>query len=223
MTFFQELQQATQQEREYLLSAPIIQRCFAGDFSKDDYIAFLKQAYHHVKHTVPLLMSTGSRLPQNKEWLREAVAEYIEEELGHQKWIINDLAACGVNRASAENSQPSMATEIMVSYAYDSINRVNPLCFFGMVFVLEGTSIHLADQAAGMIAEKLSLPAKAFSYLKSHGALDQEHIVFFENLMNQITHPEEKALIIHSAKMFFMLYGAIFYELSPKHGLEMAA
>ena len=75
MSFMERLQDETQAEREYLLTTPIIRRCMTGDITLNHYIAFLTQAYHHVKHTVPLLMSVGARLPEEKEWLREAVAE----------------------------------------------------------------------------------------------------------------------------------------------------
>ncbi len=218
--FHQRLIAATAPDREYLLAAPIIHRCFHGDIALDDYVAFLQQAYHHVKHTVPLLMSVGALLPEQKEWLREAVAEYIEEELGHQEWILNDIARCGYNKEQARASKPAFATEMMVSYAYDMVRRVNPLGFFGMVLVLEGTSIALADLAAGTIANKLQLPKKAFSYLSSHGALDQDHIKFFESLMEQITDPAEQELIIHAAGRFYRLYGDIFRSLDAQHGLE---
>ncbi|RDV26761.1 iron-containing redox enzyme family protein [Alteromonas aestuariivivens] len=223
MSFYHTLQSQTEGARQSLITAPIIERCFAGDIQLDDYIAFLQQAYHHVKHTVPLLMAAGATLPESKEWLREAVGEYIEEEMGHQEWILNDLAACGVDKEQARNSRPSAATELMVAYAYDAIRRVNPLCFFGMVYVLEGTSIALADAAAGQIRSSLGLPDRAFSYLRSHGSLDQEHIVFFKGLMNRITDPEEQALIVHSATMFFKLYGDIFRTLEPDHGLMRVA
>ena len=223
MPFYERLKNETQSARQHLLDAPIIQRCFSAQITVDDYAAFLQQAYHHVKHTVPLLMAVGSRLPEEKEWLREAVGEYIEEEMGHQEWILNDIQNCGFDKEAARNSQASPATELMVSYAYDRVSRINPLCFFGMVFVLEGTSIALADNAAQVIQTTLGLPKKAFSYLRSHGALDQEHIVFFENLMNRITDPKEQDLIIHSANMFFRLYGNIFYELNDQHGLQQAA
>ncbi len=184
---------------------------------------FLLQAYHHVKHTTPLLMACGSRLPESKEWLREAVAEYIEEELGHQEWILNDIAACGYDKDKARISKPNMATELMVSYAYDTINRINPLGFFGMVNVLEGTSINLADKAADQIKEALGLPENAFSYLRSHGALDQDHIKFYEGLMNQIFDQDDQAQIIHSAKRFYILYGNIFRDLSAEQALAIAA
>ena len=223
MTFYQQLTDATVTNREYLLSAPIINACMSGDITLEDYVAFLQQAFHHVKHTTPLLMATGACLPSSKEWLREAVAEYIEEELGHQEWILNDIAACGYDKEKARQSTPNMSTALMVAYAYDTINRINPLGFFGMVLVLEGTSINMADMAAEKIQQKLGLPNNAFSYLKSHGALDQEHIKFYEGLMNQITGAAEQAQIIHSANIFYCLYGNIFRELAPQQALLIAA
>tara|TARA_R110000772_G_scaffold71427_1_gene156583 strand:- start:473 stop:1174 length:702 start_codon:yes stop_codon:yes gene_type:complete len=217
MSFYERLRDSTQPEQQYLLSAPIIQRCFLGDFNLDDYVSFLHQAYHHVKHTVPLLMNVGARLPEQKEWLREAVAEYIDEELGHQEWILNDIAICGYDKESARILPPLPATELMVAYAYDLVNRVNPLGFFGMVHVLEGTSINIADKAADAIRVRLDLPRNAFSYLYSHGALDQEHVKFFQNLMDKITDEKEQELIIHSARMFYTLYGDIFRSLEQDH------
>ena len=217
MSFYKKLIASTQEEQMSLLSAPIIQRCFQGDFELDDYLSFLLQAYHHVKHTVPLLMNVGARLPEEKEWLLSAMGEYIEEEMGHQEWILNDIAVCGYDKEVARTLPPLPATELMVAYAYDTINRINPLGFFGMVHVLEGTSINIADKAADVIREKLNLPRKAFSYLYSHGSLDQEHVKFFENLMNKITDDREQQLIIHCAKMFYKLYGDIFRSLEPEH------
>jgi pyrroloquinoline quinone (PQQ) biosynthesis protein C len=223
MNLYQRLLTETESEKEYLLSSPIINRCFKGEVDLNDYVGFLTQAYHHVKHTVPLLMSVGARLPESKEWLREAVAEYIEEELGHQEWILNDIAACGSDKEVVRNSQPSYATEFMVSYAYDSIQRVNPLCFFGMVHVLEGTSIAMADNAASAIGSALSLPNKSFSYLKSHGSLDIEHVKFFEELMTKITDKDEQDIIVESAKKFYLLYGNIFRTLDSVNSLPELA
>jgi pyrroloquinoline quinone (PQQ) biosynthesis protein C len=213
MSFYERLQAETGEERNFLLSSPIIGRCMSGDITLDDYVEFLSQAYHHVKHTVPLLMAAGAALPAEKEWLREAVAEYIEEELGHQEWILNDIAACGYDKEAVRQSTPSPATELMVAYAYDTINRVNPVGFFGMVLVLEGTSVTTADKAASAIKAALGLPGKAFSYLRSHGALDQDHIKFFESLMDRISDPADQDQIVHSAKMFYRLYADIFRTL----------
>lgn len=217
MNLYQRLLTETEQEKAYLMGAPIIKYCFSGEIVIDDYVAFLTQAFHHVKHTVPLLMAAGAKFPQSKEWLREAVAEYIAEEIGHQEWILNDIAACGFDKESARQSTPAFATELMVAYAYDLINRVNPLAFFGMVHVLEGTSIVIADSAAQSIGQALALPAHAFSYLRSHGALDQDHVKFFQELMAKVTDQEEQDIIVASAKRFYKLYGDIFRTLHRDH------
>ena len=213
MNFFDQLQEQTKAEREYLLSAPIIAQVMAGTVSPASYVAFLGQAYHHVKHTVPLLMACGSRLPASHEWLRTAVAEYIEEECGHQEWILNDIAACGGDAEGVRLGQPSQAIELMVSYLYDTIARGNPVGLFGMVNVLEGTSIALATQAAGTIQQRLALPPQAFSYLNSHGSLDLEHIEFFKKLMNQLDNDDDKAAVVHTAKVVYRLYGDMFRSL----------
>ena len=213
MNFFDQLQEQTKAEREYLLSAPIIAQVMAGTVSPASYVAFLGQAYHHVKHTVPLLMACGARLPERLEWLREAIAEYIEEEYGHQEWILNDIRACGADADAVRVETPNLPTELMVSYVYDQINRCNPVSFFGMVNVLEGTSIALATQAAGIIKGELGLPPQAFSYLTSHGSLDIEHIAFYEKLMNRLEEPADKTAVVHTAKVVYRLYGDMFRSL----------
>jgi len=223
MSFFDTLQQRTGEARAELLAAPIIQRALAGDITLAEYAAFLGQAYHHVRHTVPLLMATGARLPDRYGWLRVAVAEYIEEEIGHEEWILNDIAACGFDKEAAGRSAPALSTELMVSYAYDTIQRVNPLGFFGMVHVLEGTSISIADAAADRIRESLRLPKKAFSYLYSHGSLDQQHVKFFEDLMNRIDDPRDQSAIVHAARVFYRLYGDVFRSLDGAMAPALAA
>ena len=213
MEFFDQLQHQTRTERDYLLASPIIHAALAGTATREQYIAFLTQAYHHVKHTVPLLMACGARLPERLEWLRVAIAEYIEEETGHQEWILNDIRACGGDAEAVRHGQPALPTELMVAYVYDRIARHNPVSFFGMVNVLEGTSIALATQAAGIIQDKLQLPNKAFSYLNSHGSLDLEHIEFFKKLMNQLDNDDDKAAVVHTAKVVYRLYGDMFRSL----------
>ena len=219
MGFYQQLQEQTSPERARLMQTALVRTATHGPISLDSYVAFLTQAYHHVKHTLPLLMAAGARMDEHHGWLRVAIAEYIEEETGHEEWILNDIAACGADAETVRHGVPAIETELMVSYAYDTIARINPVGFFGMVQVLEGTSVTAATTAARNIQRGLNLPDKAFSYLLSHGDLDQDHIQFFESLMNKINDPAEQALVVHCAKVFYRLYGDIFRSL-PISGLD---
>lgn len=211
--FFNRLMEETEAERASLFEIPFVQHGARGELSLESYVAFLTQAYHHVKHTTPLLMACGARIPHEVEWLRDAMAHYIEEELGHQEWILNDITVCGGDAEAVRYGIPGMPAELMCAYAYDMVQRRNPVGFLGMVLVLEGTSIELATKAAKATQENLKLPDKAFTYLTSHGSLDISHMQFYQGLVNRLEREEDRRLVIHTAKVFYKLYGDIFRNL----------
>jgi len=207
MNFYQQLQNDTAAEREHLLAAPVIEACRNGNINIDMYIAFLAQAFYHVSHTVPLLMAAGGRMSAEYEGVRGAIAEYIEEEYGHQEWILNDIRACGGDAEAVRAGRPVFSIELMIAFLYDQIYRLNPMGIFGMVHVLEGTSVAIATTVADQLQQGLKLPANALSYLSSHGSLDKEHLVFFATLMDKVENSEDRQAIIHSAKVVYRLYG----------------
>jgi hypothetical protein len=213
MRFHDRLLQESADARNGLLAAPIIQGCLRGDVSLPSYLAFLREAYHHVSHTVPLLRACKAALPARNAWLAGPLDEYVEEERGHDEWILDDIRACGGDAEAVKRGPPGHATEVMVAYAYDTIARRNPLGFFGMVHVLEGTSVSLALLAADRIQQPLGLPDAAFSYLRSHGTLDREHTAHFAQLMDLIEDPQDQADIVHAARAFYRLYGDVFRGL----------
>jgi pyrroloquinoline quinone (PQQ) biosynthesis protein C len=223
MNFYTELQQQTTLHKQRMYTMPIIQAAMNGQVSIAQYIEFLTQAYHHVKHTLPLLMACGAKLRIDQEWIRVAMAEYIEEEIGHQEWILSDIDVAGGDAEKVRSGQPDLHTDIMVSFAYDIIARKNPVGFLGMVYVLEHTSTELATGAADTLKTNLGLPEKAFSYLYSHGSLDLEHIAFYEKLVNKLDQKEDQAAIIENAKAFYYLYGNIFATLGTQLNEPLAA
>ena len=137
--FFETLVAETDADRDYLFDSPIIRDALRGAVGREQYLAFLAQAYYHVRETVPLLM------------------------------------AC----------------------------------------VLEGTSIALAGNAAAAVGASLGLPETAFSYLTSHGEVDQEHVKFLESLLNRLDKPEDRGAVVRCARQFFRLYAGIFRSLPP--------
>jgi len=44
MKLYERLQNETLDAKQYLLTSPLIQRCFAKQVTKEDYVAFLSQA-----------------------------------------------------------------------------------------------------------------------------------------------------------------------------------
>jgi hypothetical protein len=91
---------------------------------------------------------------------------------------------------------------------------------FGMVYVLEGTSIALATAGASAVGTSLGLGPECFSYLTSHGALDQAHMAFFARLMDQVDDARDQAAIIHVARRVFGLFADMFRSIP--HTPELA-
>ena len=213
MGFFESLTNATQAERVSLLTIPQIRDGLSGRISLSTYVAYLAQAYHHVKHTVPLLYCARARLDETHATFRDALTDYIAEETGHEEWILSDIAHCRGDADAVRASDPAPATEMMVSFAYDYVNRVNPMGLFGMIYVLEGTSVALASTGAKAVAQALSLSPDCFTYLNTHGALDQEHVMFFSRLMEKVNEERDRAAIIHVAKRVYYLFGEMFRSI----------
>ena len=94
--------------------------------------------------------------------------------------------------------------------------RRNPVGLFGMVYVLEGTSVSLASKLAALLQESLELPASAFTYLRSHGDLDVEHIGHFESVVNRLEMQADRRSVQDSAKTFFRLYGNVLRGIDTK-------
>jgi pyrroloquinoline quinone (PQQ) biosynthesis protein C len=213
MEFFDRLQQETAEQRASLYSAPLIVNAAQGKISREAYLAFLGQAYHHVKHALPLLMLTGSRVPKEKEWVRRALVEFIPEETGHDDWVLNDIRNAGGDAEAVRNSAPSLPVELMNAFNYDFVMRRNPLGYFGTVVVLENTAVAHAASAAESIQRSLGLGKECFSYLESHGALDIEHTKFIAGVMNRVTDSDDQADILHATKVVCGLYEQMFRAL----------
>jgi hypothetical protein len=58
----------------------------------------------------------------------------------------------------------------------------------------------------------LGLPASAFTYLTSHGSLDQQHVRAFAGLVERLGE-EDRADVAHVARLMYRLYGDIFRSL----------
>ena len=69
-----------------------------------------------------------------------------------------------------------------------------------------------------MLQGAIDLPATAFSYLSSHGALDVEHLGDFESLVNRLETQQDRDAVVHCAKIFFRLYGNVLRSVNIEAG-----
>lgn len=213
MTAFQQLVERTAASRQSFIELPLIREVLQNGASRGLYLDFLGQAYHHVKHTAPLLALAAAHCRSEDALYQTALFEYIEEEHGHELWILEDILALGGDPDHVRHSSPRFPCKIMVGHAYYLIEHVSPYGLLGMIHVLEGMAVALASKVVSALHGSLSSSGEAgFKYLTTHSDLDIHHAEFFENLVNQIDQ-RHLPLAIKSANDFYRLYGDIFLDL----------
>jgi pyrroloquinoline quinone (PQQ) biosynthesis protein C len=222
MSFYEQLVAETADSRDAFLSIPLVRNTIRNGAARSLYLAFLTEAYHHVKHTFRLLALAASRTSDVR--YQDALVEYMEEERGHEKWILNDIQALGGDPDAVRHGQGGPACRIMVGYAYYAIQHISPYAFLGSVHVLEGMSVLLADQVADALKSSLGLESDTgFTYLRTHGSLDSEHVAFFRKLVDGFDDQKTQRIIIDNASIFYRLYGSIFHDLGARAELSHAA
>lgn len=218
-SFYARLIAETESARAEFQAIPAIGAALRGEVSKGLYLQFLAQAYHHVKHTCRLLgFAVGHCRDEDGKYVM-ALLDYIAEERGHETWILDDIGALGSDAETVRNGVPDLPCRLLVGYVYYAIEHVSPYALLGMVHVLEGMSALLATKAAASLQPRLAAPdGGGFSYLRSHGSLDQGHVAFFQSLVNGIEDPAAQDAIIETAGIVYRLYGDIFRGLSDATG-----
>ncbi len=214
MTVFERLQSETANARQRFHQTPILQHALQQGVNLPLYLAYLQQAYHHVRYTCPLLGLTVARTGDDDAWFRAALYEYIEEEKGHENWILDDIEALGGNRAAIVASTPNDACRMMIGYVHYAIEHISPYAMLGMVHVLEGTAVTLADVAAQKIRSAIGAGETGFSYLTSHGAIDISHVAFFEKVVNAMWREADIVAMIDTARIVYRLFGEMFTDVA---------
>jgi hypothetical protein len=217
VTPFDRLCSETMPSRQRFLSIPIVKHALVHGSSRELYLDFLEQAYHHVKHTFPLL-ALASSMTRDPRY-QEALVTYMSEERGHEKWILDDIRAMGGEADKVAHGKPGIPCRAMVAYCYYAIQWISPYTILGMVHVLEGLSVELAHRLARAMHQSLGTGDKerGFSYLNSHGGLDVEHVELFKSLVNGFENPEILDQIVDATHVMYRLYGAIFEDIDLRH------
>ncbi len=217
VSFYEHLLAETALDRAQFLSIPLIGRALNRGVDKELYLAFLNCAYHHVRYTVPLMRAAAQRCGSTDQEMVAGLADYVEEEIGHEEWILNDIRDLGGDWEKTRNARPPLPVRAMVAMAFHQIEEDGPYALLGLVHVLEGMSAALAVAAAESIRRNLGLgDAVGFSYLKSHGILDIDHVDGFASLLSRVDTPERRQIVVAAAKDFYALYGDVFRALDSR-------
>jgi len=190
---------------------------------------FLITVHQVIRATVPALQTAAScaRARGSSDLIAMELAEYFEhhaaEEVGHDEWLLEDIAALGVSRDEVLCRLPSPAVAALVGSQYYWMFHHHPIAYLGYTAVLEGpASVEYLESAI----KRTGLPEKAFSTLLHHARLDAGHESDLDVMLDRLPLGREHESILGvSAFSTVALMARVHQELAEsweRYGREAA-
>ncbi len=218
MSFFIELVETSDASRRELENTPRVHAMIHQGLTLAEYRAFLHDLFHIVWHFCPVMAAAAARLDDRHRQVRYELYERIEEEKGHEDWVLEDVAAVGGDVRQAREAPPSAPVQAMIAFNYYSADRVHPCAVLGMLYVLEVIASVYGGRVADSIARAIGvdpaggLEGRGFRFLSSHATMDADHMAKLNVLLKTIDDPAAQAAIINATRVNFHQFSQLFGE-----------
>jgi len=204
LSYFAELVTRTDEDRRAFEAHPVVVDAVAHGMPVERYRALLLELYHVVWHFNPVCAAAASRLDDRAQAIRHFLYEHMQEEKGHEDWVLNDLDAVGVAPEASRAHTPSAHTLALNGYNYWAADRRHACSVLGMLYALEVIASVYGGPFAAAIRESLLLEGnRGVSFIDSHATMDAQHMAELRKILNQL--PDTVALdaVVEAARVNF--------------------
>jgi hypothetical protein len=210
MNFTEKLNLITSQSQIQIEKSKKVQAMLAGSLAQQDYVKFLVVLYPIVSNFCPVMALAAGHAADKNQMIVNYLYDHILEEKGHEQLVLNDLKSFEVDVTPIAELPAVPPVQAMLAFNYYSASYVNPVCVFGMMYVLEIMASVYGGRAARSLAANLNRNSmEGFSFLDSHADLDQDHVIKLRNLFQSFTDESSQAALLNSIKMNFYLFEKI--------------
>lgn len=206
------------------LTRPALRSAGAALWSPEDltarYVTYLCAMHAVIRASVPLLHRAAERCRQLApddpvaQPLRRYLLRHMQEELGHDRWLLDDIAAAGGDPAQPLREPAAPVVARLVGAQYYWVEHHHPVTLLGYIAVLEGNApdARLGDRLAAMTG----LPAAAFRTVRAHAELDVGHCAELDQLLDELplTAAHSAAIAVSALHTVDALV-ALFARLAP--------
>lgn len=155
------------------------QRLWTEKDAREIYTLYLEQMHMVVRSGVSLMETASlmaNKLPctfTKKMDLIDYLDKHIEEERGHDQWLLEDYEAAGGNPQHLLSKIPSSHVANMAGAQYYWIIHHHPVMVMGHIAALETN--HPPQGFAMYLSQLTRLPIQAFRAIARHEKLDLAH------------------------------------------------
>ena len=204
LPFFADLVTRTDEARRDFETHPVVLAAVADGMSVERYRKLLLELYYIVWHFNPVCAAAASRIPDTHREVRYFLYEHMQEESGHEAWVMNDLEAVGVGPAATLAHSPSIDTLALTGYNHWAADRRHPCSVLGMMYTLEVIASVYGGTFASAIRDSLLLDGeRGISFIGSHATLDAEHMIDLRKVLNTLTDGAARDAVAESVLVNF--------------------
>lgn len=196
---------------EELPATRIVQELMAGQPDRDAYIRYLINVYNYAQHSSKVMAIAAAHCMDSHPELASYLLRHAEEEQGHDRWALADLADLHVDEAEARQARPAPSCAALIGFIYYVAAYANPVGLFGWMYVLEAVGNDMGTPIAQRLEEWLG--GKASRFVEGHGVADTDHTrELTEQIQTFITSERDRADVDQVADVVADLYLRLFRE-----------
>ncbi len=188
-----------------LRSIPTIRKLNRGEFTIEDYQAFLKNLRPQVVEGARWIARAASNMTDfrlRSTFIGHAQAEHRDFQMLEQNYI-----SVGGVLEDIVLAEKNIGSEALSAFIFHQASQENPVDLVGSMFIIEGLGNNLAGKWAAQIKETLNLTDEQVSFLGYHAANDDSHIDKLNAILNADWMTIEIAnRIVKTAKVTARLY-----------------
>ncbi len=204
LPFFADLVMRTDEARRDFETNPVVLDAVAHGMGLERYRKLLLELYHVVWHFNPVCAAAASRVPDDQREVRYYLYEHMQEESGHEEWVLNDLEAIGVGPVETRAHAPTTNTLALTGYNYWAADRRHPCSVLGMMYALEVIASVYGGTFSAAIRDSLMLEGeRGVSFISSHATMDADHMVSLRKVLNTVADEAAREAIVESTLLNF--------------------
>ena len=210
LPFFADLVSRTDEARRAFESNSKVLDIVANGLPLERYRKLLLELYHVVWHFNPVCAAAASRVSDAHKQVRYFLYDHMNEEKGHEDWVVNDLDAMGVRVGQVLDYRPTDMMLALNGYNYWAADRRHPCSVLGMLYALEVIASVYGGPMTAAITESLLLQGdRGISFISAHATLDAEHMADLRVILNTLQDDASKEAIIESTVFNFHQFGRV--------------
>jgi pyrroloquinoline quinone (PQQ) biosynthesis protein C len=210
MKFFLDLVTRTDEARHAFESHPVVIDAVANGMALDSYRNLLLELYHVVWHFNPVCARAVSRMGDTHAPVRHFLYDHMNEEKGHEDWVLNDLECLGLSRETSRKHAPGIDTLALIGYNHWAADHRHPCSALGMVYALEVIASVYGGPFANATKERLLLEDdRGVSFISSHATLDAQHMAQLREILNHLEDEPSRGAVVESAQVNFHHFARI--------------